>query len=346
MARVRIRNKVLYIQWYDPVEKKNKARSTGLKDTKANRADAERMAKKVQQEVHKTSERYKILGIKLVTLEDAFNHFLKNNQHKNPKTIWEYRWFFEHFTQYFDKEMYCEDISKTSVEDWLLRIKSSKKYKQNTIHTLGKQCVHFLKFLFEYGYSAVFVVNREIKTKPEVVEKIVFSISDIKVLFKEVEKASSSIKMLVYLAFYTGLRPSDMYLINIEDIDLEEGTLKYYELKRKKHRKIPFHKDLEKILTEYIGERTEGRLMPWSQYNYLGKAITRYFAEIGFNKKGYSARTFRKTFITLARSTFLMDATVVRELVGHEHMNTADRYYNEISVDIMRSELKKFKRPK
>lgn len=346
MAIILTRNNILYIQWYDPVEKKNKAKSTRLKDTKTNRADAERMAKKVQQDLDKTRERNGILGISRPTLDDAINHFLKNNQHKNPKTIWEYHWFFEQFTADFKKEMYCENISKRSVEDWFLKIKSFKQYKQNTIHTLGKQCIHFLNFLFEYDYCTAFVVNSEIKTKSEVVEKIVFSIPDIIFLFKEVEKASSSIKMLVYLAFYTGLRPSDIYLINIEDIDLKAGTLKYYALKRKKRRKIPFHKDLEKILTEYIGERKEGRLLPWSQYNYLGKAIARYFAEIGFNKKGYSARTFRKTFITLARSNFLMDATVVRELVGHEHMNTADRYYNEISIDIMKSELKKFKRPK
>jgi len=41
-----------------------------------------------------------------------------------------------------------------------------------------------------------------------------------------------------------------------------------------------------------------------------------------------------------------MDAAIVRELVGHEHKDTADRYYNEITVDTMRRELKKFKLPK
>jgi integrase len=275
-----------------------------------------------------------------------FEHFLKNNQHKNDKTIWEYNWFFKKFTEHFSKDMPCMGISKIGVEEWLLGIKSLIEYRQNTIHTLGKQCVHFLNFLFEYNYCQMFIVNSEIKTKPEVVEKVVFSDSDIKFLFKNVESARSCIKMLVYLAFYTGLRPSDIYLIKIEDIDLKERTLRYYEQKLRKHRVIPFHNDLGKILKQYIGGKTSGRLLPWREYNYLGKAITRYFAEINYDSKGYSARTFRKTFITLARSKYSMDATVVRELVGHEHMNTADRYYNEISIETMRSELKKFKRPK
>jgi len=346
MATVLTRNNILYIQWYDSDEKKNKAKSTGLKGTKANRADVLKIAKNIQEELDRNRENTDCFGIKRSTLRDAFEHFLKNNQHKNHKTIWEYYWFYRKFTEHFGEDMLCKEISKTGVELWLLNVKSLTDYKLNTRHTLGKQCAHFLNFLFEYEYCPFFRVNHEIKTKPERVEKIVFSTSDIKFLFKDVEKHPGSIKMIVYLAFYTGLRPSDLYLVNIEDIDMKKRTLKYYEQKRKKHRTVPFHEDLVKILKQYIGEKTTGRLLPWKEYNYLGKAITRYFANIKFDEKGYSARTFRKTFITLARSEYSMDAAIVRELVGHEHKDTADRYYNEITVDTMRRELKKFKLPK
>ena len=346
MATIFTRNNILYIQWYDSIEKKNNAKTTRLKDTKANRAEVKRLAKKIQDEMDKNRESVNLPGIKKSTLRDAIAHFLKNNQHKNQKTIWEYNWFFKKFTEHFSEEMLCTGISKLGVEEWLLILKSSTDYRPNTIHTLGKQCAHFLNFLFEYEYCPVFKVNREIKTKPEVVEKIVFSTEDIKSLFEDVENAPGSIKMLVYLAFYTGLRPSDLYLVNIEDIDLKERTLRYYEQKLKKYRTVPFHNDLVEILKQYIGEETTGRLLPWKEYNYLTKAITRYFANIKFDEKGYSARTFRKTFITLARSEYKMEAAIVRELVGHEHKDTADRYYNEISIETMKSELKKFKRPK
>ena len=40
-----------------------------------------------------------------------------------------------------------------------------------------------------------------------------------------------------------------------------------------------------------------------------------------------------------------MDATIVKELVGHEHGNTTDRYYNQVDMDKMKEELKKFIRP-
>ena len=40
-----------------------------------------------------------------------------------------------------------------------------------------------------------------------------------------------------------------------------------------------------------------------------------------------------------------MDASVVKELVGHEHTNTTDKYYNHISLERMKEELNKFQMP-
>ena len=72
----------------------------------------------------------------------------------------------------------------------------------------------------------------------------------------------------------------------------------------------------------------------------------RYLKDIKIYKRDYTARTFRKTFISLCRSRYNMDASIVRELVGHEHQNTTDRYYNQISIERMKEELKKFMIPK
>ncbi|MCP5061366.1 MAG: hypothetical protein GY936_02760 [Ignavibacteriae bacterium] len=73
--------------------------------------------------------------------------------------------------------------------------------------------------------------------------------------------------------------------------------------------------------------------------------MKRFMKKINLDHKGYTARTFRKTFITLCRSRYNIDASIVRELVGHEHGNTQDRYYNEIEIKQLTQELKKFKRP-
>ncbi len=344
MASLRVRNNIIYIQYYDPGAKRNNSKSTGLENNHKNQKIAKDIAKQLQLKLDESKIKNRKIGIKQKTLQEAFGHFLENNQYKNKKTIWEYNWYFKEFTKHFDKEMPCSNINKIEVERWLNKIKKYE-FKKNTIHTLGKQCRHFLNFLFEYDYCQTFTINREVMTKPEVCPKVVFEKKDIITLFNMVEEERDGLKILIYLAFYTGLRPSDLYNINVEDINIGENSLRYYSQKRDKFRVIAFHEDLVPLLTETIGDKGEGRLLPWSEYNYLGKAVTRFFKKLDFTKKGYSARTFRKTFISLARSEYNMDASIVRELVGHEHRNTTDRYYNEIPLETMKKELKKFKRP-
>ncbi len=129
-------------------------------------------------------------------------------------------------------------------------------------------------------------------------------------------------------------------------MNLSSRVIKYYSPKRKKYREIAFHNDLVEALKNGIGYRTEGTLLNYCRVENLGRAITRYFEDLKINRKGYSARTFRKTFITLCRSRYDMDASVVRELVGHEHGNTTDRYYHQITTEKMKLELEKFIRPK
>ena len=121
--------------------------------------------------------------------------------------------------------------------------------------------------------------------------------------------------------------------------------LKTKSPKRKKFREIAFHEDPLPVLKKRIREVKEGKLLDYNNYGNLGRAIKRYLAEDLEITEQYSAGTFRKTFITLCRSKYNMDASVVREIVGHEQGNTTDKYYNQISIDRMKEELQKFVRP-
>lgn len=191
----------------------------------------------------------------------------------------------------------------------------------------------------------MFKVNREVKTRPEVKEKIVFSDEDIKKIFNGLEPKNKIFSTAIYMLFYTGLRSSDILSIQREKIDLVNYTVSYYSPKRKKFREIPFHSALLDILSKQLTSKSDGGLINYCNVENLGRAVTKYFKAIGISEKGYTARTFRKTFISLCRSRFNMDASVVRELVGHEHGNTTDRYYNQIQISTMKQELEKFKRP-
>ena len=104
---------------------------------------------------------------------------------------------------------------------------------------------------------------------------------------------------------------------------------------------MAFHNELKPISQERINKVQYGKLLNYNSVENLERAITRYFIDLKICDKGYTARTFRKTFITLFKR-FEMDSSVVAELVGHEHKSTADRFYNNITLDIMIRELEKF----
>lgn len=344
MAIVRQKGDILYIQWYDPLTKKTQSKSTKLVANTKNKKEAKKIAELFQVELTKKSEEMKEIGIQRISIKDAFEHLLRNNQNKHPKTIRDYKRFYNKFTEHFDENLPCTVLTKLGVEEWLNEIKKLP-LAQNTIHGYGKQLNHFLNFLFEYSYVPMFKINKEVKTKAEVKEKIILTDSHIDLIFENLVKKTNNFRTLIYLLFYTGLRPTDILSITCDRVDLENRILRYYSKKIKQYREIAFHKDLVKILEARIEEVGEGKLIIYKSEDQVGAAINKFMKQINLHGNRYSARTFRKTFITLCRSRYNIDASLVRELVGHSHGNTTDRYYNKITIKQLKKGIKKFKRP-
>lgn len=342
MASVYSRREILYLTWWDNFEKTHKSRTFGLNDTTENRQLAKQFAQKFQSELDKKKQLLK-QGLLIVepTLEEAFQHFKKNNANKNVKTILDYDRFYKKFLEFFPCNTFCSEITKLKVEEWLTEV-NQFNLSQNSKYGYYKQLHHFLNFLFEYNYTKSFIINKDIKPRPEIKEKIVFRDEDIKIIFKNLDTKNDNFILTVYLMYYTGLRSSDLLTIEGEKIDLGNRILRYYSPKRKTYREIPFHSNLLHLLERTIAGIPSGKIINYKNVENMNRAITRYFSTIGIHNKKYSARTFRKTFITLCRTKYDMDSTVVKELVGHEHRSTTDRYYNYISFEKMKKELEKF----
>ena len=83
----------------------------------------------------------------------------------------------------------------------------------------------------------------------------------------------------------------------IDKIYLVNSTVSYYSPKRKKFREIPFHNALKETISSRLEEATHGKLIDYKIVENLGRAVSRYFIEIGINDTGYIARTSRKKFI-------------------------------------------------
>lgn len=345
MASVYSRRGILYLTWWDNFDKKHKSRTFGLNESSVNREITKQFAKKFQTELDNKKKQLRSgLLINEPTIEEAYKHFKKNNSNKNIKTILDYDRFYKKFIEFFPCNSLCSEITKLKVEDWLAEV-NKLNLSQNSKYGYYKQLHHFLNFLFEYNYTQMFIINRDIKPKAEIKEKIVFSDADVIRIFENLPTKKNNFILTVYLLFYTGLRSSDILTIEVEKLDLNNNLLRYYSPKRKAYREIPFHSALLPVLENAALRIKSGKILNYKNVENINRAVTRYFTTIGIGNKKYSARTFRKTFITLCRTKYDMDATVVKELVGHEHRNTRDRYYNYISFDKMKKELEKFEMP-
>ena len=342
MASIYPKGNKIYISWYDFALQKNRNKSLGLTNTKENMAKARLIAADFEKELQKEKEKFATLGITRNTINYAFKHFLSNNETKHPKTIRDYYRFYNKFIETFPEQMPCTTITKLSVEKWLNQIKKLN-LKKNSIFGYFKQLNHFLNFLFEYNYLPMFKINRDVKPKPEIVEKIIIEIEDLALIFYMLAlcEKNENFKNMITILYYTGLRASDVLSLKIEDVNIKENTLRYYSPKKKIYREVAFHKDLKPIFEAIKQQKEKGKAVDYENVESLQRAIRRYFSQIELTGKRYTSRSFRKTFITIAKKRG-MDETTVKELVGHSHTSVTDKFYNKIDIDQMKSELNKY----
>ena len=341
MASIYKKDNKIYISWYDTFECKPRSKALGLDYSKENLTIAEKFKKAFEVELQSKITKMNQQGIVKDKLSIAIEHFYRNNSNKAPGTINEYDWFFEKFNKAFKKDESCLQLTKLSCEAWLTSFRSSN-YQQNTLFKISKILKKFLNFLFEYNYVPMFMLNRDITFKRESKPIIVFSSEDLKSLFDGLKEKNSNFRTTFYLLIYTGLRPSDIYELKVSDINFTDNILSYYSPKTTEYFMVPIHPDLVPILKARVDEVKEGKILEYETISNIGKAYRRYLSKLKLNKKGYTLRTFRKTFISLAHASG-MDLATVSKLAGHKQITTTQKYYNQLNLAKQTSELIKLK---
>lgn len=351
MASIYKRNNTIYISWYDQIKKKKLSKSLNLKYSKSNWANAKKIALEFEHQLSKSFEEFKKLDINKSSIKAAFEHFLKINQNKHKNTITEYKIFREKFQLSFNFHDDCSVINKSSVEDWLLKISKLKRtvkgkevdYSKNSKHSYAKVLKKFLNFLFEYNYLPTFKINSELIPRAEIKQIVVFDENDLNTFIEKLADKNDNFKMAMHLLIYTGLRPTDIYNITVKQIDVKASLLSYYSEKTKEFLKVPIHHKLLNLIELHIQKNNltaHDKLIQYASEKNIGLAFRRYLKEIGLDKKGYTLRTFRKSFISLAHASGI-DLSTVSKLVGHHNILTTQKYYNKFNLLKAKSELTK-----
>lgn len=328
-----------YIRYQDPISKKWKGKSTGLKATEQNIPAAEKMRNEFELELQE------LVGVEYTegSIQEAFEAFKSKNSNKNIGTIGTYDYFLKFLKQKFNVNNSCLVITKKTAEDFFLYINQLEGYAQNTKFGIVKNFSKFLKFLFEYNYlPKPFAINSDVKTRMHKGDIIIFDDKDRQTILKKLktEKKNNNFTLMIKMLLYNGLRPSDIVNITIDNVDLKKMIMKYYSTKVGLWYTCPLHSELKPQLRKQIKAATSNRLFAYENISNMGKAFRRFMKDIGLDNKGYDLRTFRKDFISRCQEAGV-PVSAASKLAGHSKLTTTMEYYTKLSQEYLRGELNK-----
>ena len=141
-------------------------------------------------------------------------------------------------------------------------------------------------------------------------------------------------RCIMELLYATGMRVSELCALEIKHVDLQRGLVRVFG-KGRKERLIPIHKDMAKLLNEWLGAWRAAfkpccenlfinRSGKGLSRQYIWKIIRKYADECGINEE-ISPHSFRHSFATHLLA-YGADLRSVQALLGHASINATEIY--------------------
>lgn len=154
---------------------------------------------------------------------------------------------------------------------------------------------------------------------------------------------------MILLFLNTGLRLSELVMINIEDFDREMTRINVIG-KGRKERVVYINPACRQAIVEYLEERREVNCIEKGKHplflstrdkrisnNAVQKRVQKYLTDAGFEYKKLSTHKLRHTAATLMYREGGVDVRVLQEILGHEQLNTTQIYTHVVNEDIERA---------
>ncbi|MBO4413503.1 MAG: tyrosine recombinase XerC [Clostridia bacterium] len=151
---------------------------------------------------------------------------------------------------------------------------------------------------------------------------------------------------IITLFLNCGMRLSELVGINLRDIDRDMKTLRVTG-KGAKERMIYLNDACRAALTDYLKKRDKNpepghrdALFLSSRHRRISKqmvqaVVYRYLKEAGLDNRGLSVHKLRHTAATLMYQTGQVDIRVLKDILGHEQLNTT-QIYTHLSDESMK----------
>ena len=179
-------------------------------------------------------------------------------------------------------------------------------------------------------------IDYKIKSVPnhnsKVLEKVI-SVRDYKKLRDFLKDKNPEMYLVVITLACTGMRPSELYKINVSDVN--RGYADIYS-KRNKQRRIYFPKSLQKEILNYKAG-VKGKIFTFKMYQL--RYALELGTKLGIDKEVLHPYSFRHFF----GKNFLKnnkDLTLLADLMGHESLETT-RIYTRLTKEEQMREVNK-----
>lgn len=282
---------------------------------------------------------------------DEFLDYLAAEKGYSDNTLAAYRNDLGQFTQYLVNQTDAarwDEISKSQIVDYILHMKELE-YASSTV----ARKVAAVKSFFHYLRDEGVIENDPTLSleSPKVKKHLPKAISeeDVERLLAEPTRSDSPKALrdsaLLEVLYATGMRVTELVSLNVEDVDLEAGTV-YCLGKGDRERVVPIYDQASLILGRYLNEGRPHLLRDAGEkalfLNHRGERLTRqglwliikhYVDAIGIESE-VTPHTLRHSFAThmLHGGAKLRD---VQKLLGHANISTT-QVYTQVTRDHLR----------
>ena len=314
-----------------------------------------------------------ILKDEFSSLIQEYASYKRSIQGCSPKTVEEYLLDLRTFFRYLiarerDISYHCEDFLKIDVRciglealgkiraedlyDYLTYITddrenkwSARARKLSAIRSLYKYLVNKRHYL-EYNPTTDIDSPKAQKTLPKVLT-LSESLKLLAVVDNDKESKFRKRDYAILTLFLNcGMRLSELVGIDIKDIDSDLTTLRVMG-KGSKERVIYLNDACQAALTDYLIERMSqkyahvstkavflSRLDQRMSVKTVQAMVYKYLKLAGLESKRYSVHKLRHTAATLMYQSGNVDVRVLKEILGHEQLNTTQIYTHVSNADM------------
>lgn len=329
MASIQIKRGKYVIQFY--VNGVRKSKSTGLEVNEKNSRIVQKAAKDIEERLKLEKHTKKSTQISTdLNLSNAISKF--NDVHIKLRSISHqrnYRFSMNYLKQVINESKLVSEITTEDISKFIILLRDSRT--NSTMHTYIK----YAKMLFNYLQEENYILKtpfrkRQIPRRDEL-EVEVFTKDDIKLILDHAYTNDYKMYICFSLLLLIGTRPIDLINLTYGDIKLETKKIVIKMAKTGNLIMFPIYEDLGNFLLEVypniLKEPHDKLLFENYTVPYIGQKYRRLLSSLKISReKGYTLKTFRKTFGTNMAALNIPPKDLMY-IMGHREISTTMKYY-------------------